>query len=258
MHRLALIPVALMTLIACDAFKGATNPLVSQGLILGIEAPESDQIDLSGTDYDEGTAASIFLADAKSVDDLDNAPIEGADVAIRGPGDMGSVEVVDAGGGLYTVLPSDGTLDYQDGADWTVVAQEDPAADQGKANVHLPPGPNVNVTQQHDAGQPVHLDLAGQGFTAVIAVVVDVETGEVTFSNEPKDIKAIYDFTRGNDEVPSFDVPGTAFPDHKAYALGVAGMQHTQAEDLDGMNTLLTSVMAGKMRMFPVITAQAP
>jgi len=259
MARLVAFPLGIAALIGCDAFKGVTEPLVSQGIILGVEAPQSDQIDLSGTDFQQGTAASIFLADATSVDDLSNAPIEGATVDIRGPGDMGNVDVPDAGDGLYAVLPTDQTLDYQGNADWTIVAQRDPKSDPGKATIHLPPPADLDIPEQHDQGQPMQLDLSGKGFTSVLVAVIDVESGTVTFDNEPKDIKAIYDMTRGSEEVGDFEIPGTAFPDdQKVYAVGVAGMQHTKAEDLDGLNTLLTSFMAGDMNLYPTTTGTIP
>jgi hypothetical protein len=88
--------------------------------------------------------------------------------------------------------------------------------------------------------------------------VIDVQSGETTYSNQPEDIKSLYEFTRGNDEITTVEVPGTAFSGQSIYALGVAGMVHTTSEDIENMNSALSSVMGGKMRMFPVVTATMP
>lgn len=248
------LPIALTgcdTLI--DTYEGLTNPLVAQGLVLGIAAPDSDQIDLSQTAYGEGTAITVFLADAESADKLEEAPVEGADVSVRGDA-FGDVAVGEAGGGTYVLEP--GQVTYADGAVWTVVV--DVAGEVGRANVELPPPAAFTIPQEHTKGEPIDLDFTGKGFTAALIVVLDVESGNVTYSTEPKDIRDVYDLTRGNTELGAVQVPGTAFPEDKVYALGVAGMVHTQADDLESMNTALSSVLAGKMKFYPVITAQLP
>ena len=63
-----------------DAIDDITNPLVVQGLILGVAEPEDDAIDLSDTDWANGALVKVFLADASEVDDMANAPITGATV----------------------------------------------------------------------------------------------------------------------------------------------------------------------------------
>lgn len=247
------LPVALT---GCDqlinTYEGLTNPLVAQGLVLGIAAPDSELIDLSQTDYGEGTAVTVFLADAESADKLEEAPVEGADVSVRG--DFGDVPADETGGGAYSIVP--GELTYADGATWTVVA--DVQGEVGRANVDLPPPAAFQIEQDHAKGEPIDLDFTGKGFTSALIVVMEVESGDITYSTEPKDIRDVYELTRSNEEIGVVQVPGTAFPDEKVYALGVAGMVHTQAADLEGMNTALSSVLAGKMKFYPVVTAQLP
>jgi hypothetical protein len=257
MYRMA--PFALLLpLVGCDqitnTYEGLTNPLVAQGIVLGVEAPESEQIpDLSAQGYGEGTGVTVFLADAESPDTIDQAPVEGAEVSIRPV--QGSTPVPETGGGVYTLAP-DPSLVYGPNQDWTIAAVV--GDETGRATITLPPPPNVTVPEDHEQGAPITLDLSGQGFTAALVVVIDVQSGETTYSNQPEDIKSLYEFTRGNEEITTVEVPGTAFSGQSIYALGVAGMVHTTSEDIENMNSALSSVMGGKMRMFPVVTATMP
>lgn len=255
MNRLSILALVI-PLAGCEAIKdtyeGLTNPLIAEGMILGVEAPESDEIDLESTGYSEGTGLTLFLADAESVTDIENAPVEGADVVLTG---NTTVEATEIGGGGYAVTPSE-DLVYEAGETWSVKATV--GREEGTAHVRLPPAPNATIAEQHTQGEPVTLNLSGQGFTGALVVVVDVQTGDVTYSTQPEGIRDFYNLTRGDDEVGDITVPGTAFPGESVYALGVTGLTHTTSEDFDGMNTALSGVLAGKMRFFPVITATLP
>jgi hypothetical protein len=244
----------LLPLAACESleetYNDITASLVAEGIVLGVEAPRDDRIDLSNTEYSEGTAITMFLADAESADALEEAPVEGAQVSVRGD-QLGNVPMAEAGGGLYNILP-DGTVVYVDNATWTIAATV--GETQGTSAVTLPPPAALTIAEQHAQGQPIVLNFTGMGFTSVLVAVLDVQSGQTTFSNQPEDIKAVYDMTHGTTEVTQFEVPGTAFSGQSLYALGVAGMTHTDGADLDGFNSLLSAVMAGKMRIYPVST----
>ena len=96
-------------------------------------------------------------------------------------------------------------------------------------------------------------------FTYAIVVVIDSQSGELTYSTEPKTIKDVYDASRGSEPVTQVTIPPRAFPAQSLYMVGIAGTSHSVREDvLSGMNTLLSSGMAGKMQFFPVSTVQIP
>lgn len=239
---------------AKDAYEGLTNPLVAQGLLLGIEAPQSDLVDTSETDLKPGTGLTVFLADAASADDMENAPVEGATVSLRGD-KFGSMPADDQGGGTYTIEPTT-DIEYVDRAEWTVAMNV--GEDASTAYVELPPGADVNIPETMQPGAALPLNVSGQGFNSLLVVVVDVGTGEITFDNKPETITDIYNLTHGSEEVSTLDIPGTAFAQESVYAVGVAGMQHTEGDDLENMNTILSSIMMGKMRVWGVSTIQQP
>ncbi len=260
MHRLA--PLALLLpLMGCDyidqgkdIFEGLTNPLVTQGMILGIEPPASEDVDLSGTDYSEGTTALVFLADAANANDLENAPVSGADVSLRG-GSLGDESLADLGAGAYALALDPGVV-YADGAQWTVVVNL--GGETARANITLPSGANASIPQEHTQGAPLSVNLSAGNYDSALVVVLDGQTQEITYSNEPSGIKEIYDFTHSTETVGVVDIPGDAFPDQSVYAVGVAGMNNTTSDDLESMNTALSSVMAGKMVFSVVSTLEIP
>lgn len=260
MNRLA--PLALLLpLVGCDyieqgkdIFEGLTNPLVVQGMILGIEPPDSEDIDLSGSDYSEGTTALVFLADAANADELENAPVSGADVSLRG-GNLGDEGLADMGAGAYALALDPGVV-YADGAQWTVVVGL--GSDTARAEVTLPAGANLTIDEEHTQGAPLTVNLSSGGYDSALVVVIDGQNQEVTYSNEPSGIKEIYDFTHSTETVGVVEIPGTAFPDQSVYAVGIAGMNNTTSEDLENMNTALSSVMSGKMVFSAVSTIELP
>ena len=96
------------------------------------------------------------------------------------------------------------------------------------------------------ANTAVNIDLTGQEFDSALVIVM-LADGGVTYSNQPDGIREFYDFTHGSELVTTVEIPAEAFPSNGVYAIGVAGLTHTVAEDLTEMNTALTSIMAGKM-----------
>ena len=81
-----------------DTLDGLTNPLVVQGIVLGVAEPESSEIDLSKTDFSKGTVVTVFTADAASVNEIENAPVTGASISIK-VGQQGAVDLEEVGGG---------------------------------------------------------------------------------------------------------------------------------------------------------------
>jgi hypothetical protein len=232
-----------------DVFEGLTNPLVAEAIVLGVEAPEFDGVDLEAVGLAEGTGGTIFLADAAGVQDLANAPIDGADVRVRAAG-AGDGIATGAGAGLYVLAP--GQISYAAGASWQLLVDDGDGGALGTATLALPPTAELSLPTEHTAGSPLTVDLTGRGFNSVLVVVIAGDSQQTTYSNEPKDIRAIYDFTHGDDEVTTHEIPGSAFPAAGVYAVGVAGMLNASMDDFDQMNTALSAMVGGQMRFYPV------
>lgn len=234
-----------------DKVAGWTNPLVMQGLYLGVAEPDIDGFDLSKTDFDDGTSALLFLADASNVDDLENAPVSGAGVALKSDGN-GRVSLGDEGDGAYRASASDG-LTYTAGEQISLIVNMGDS--QATGAVQSPAAADLDVPEQHDKGEALSLNLTGQSFDSLLVVVFDATSGKLTFSNQPETVKEIYDFTHGGgDEALIVDVPGSAFPSEGLYAVGAAGLRAASADDFEDANTALSSLLSGKLKFYPVST----
>lgn len=248
-HRVAL--AGLLLLGGCDLIDQGrdligdlTNPLVTQALVLGVAPPsEASDIDLP-PEYAEGAGATVFLADAADVADLENAPITGADVSIR------SVAVAEVGAGGYALEPGD--IAYAPNETWEL--QVTLSGDSATAGIALPPPADFTVPAAHTVNSGLTVDLTGQDFDGAFVVVVD-DGGNIVYDNRPTDIKGLYDLTRG-EAAGVIEIPATAFPQVGGYLVGVAGIRTTTGrEDLDGMNTVLSTMMAGQLVFEPLAAA---
>lgn len=241
---------------AKDKVDGVLNPTVVQGIVLGVEPPSDPELaGVLGGDLEVGTSATFFLASASKITDIENAPIVGAVVELDTPD--GVIKANEQGSGLYTISPTDGP-DYVGGEVWTVSIDRGGEAELSMAALNLPPAATADVPRSHAKGQDLVIDLTGQPFDAALVMVLDAQ-GNITYSNEPQGIKEIYDFTHGNGGgVGAVTIPGTAFADDSVYAVGIAGMVNTTADDLDQMNTALSTVMVGDMVLFPTSTIVIP
>ena len=225
-----------------ETYEGLTDPLVVQSVVLGVEAAGVDDQTLESLNFDVGVGSTVFLADAKSASDIDNAPITGATI------NMNSVAVPETGNGSYTLEP--GPLTYAPGASWNLDALI--ASDTSGAVFTLPPAPNVTVPTTHTTSTPMSLSLSGQGYDIIVGLVADITTGEITWSNEPEDIRDVYELATGSG-TETLDIPETAFPTSGAYVVGIAGLTKATAADMDNMNTALSNITAGKMKLFPTL-----
>lgn len=216
------------------------NPLVTQSMVLGTVPPASGDIEIPA-EYREGTTATVFLADAKEVTDLDNAPIADASVVIEG------TAVPALGDGTYILEP--GNLSYADNAEWNIVIDINGEAATG--TFELPPAVPSQVPSNHQANTKLTLDFAGYGYDSVLVVVID-QNGDLVYDNRPNDIKELYEFTRGG-PIELFDIEAEAFPAGGAYLVGIAGMTRSGGKEaLEDMNTALSSLLAGKMTFSPI------
>lgn len=231
-----------------DKYEGITNSLVTQGLVMGVMAPETGDVDLSSSGFDEGVVGNAFLADTTQVTDLENAPIEGATVSLQ------SASFTEAGAGNYVLTP--GGLAWAQGQTWTLAVSVE-GADPGAISFETQAPVTATVPDQHTKNTPMTVDLTGQGYTSALIVVVDA-SGAVTFNNQPTSIREVYDLTRGTVEVTTVEIPGAAFPGDTVYLVGIAGMNHTVGDDISGMNDVLSAALFGVMKWFPTATVEIP
>lgn len=232
-----------------DQIDGLTNPLVIQAAFLGVAPPDSDQIDLSGSDFDKGAAITVFLADAASVDEMDEAPISDADVQVR-VGDVAAVFLTEGDNGAYKASAEDG-LEYN-GNDEAVLSAVIGEA-TSSVTVRLPPAAPYTIPAQGPTGQSLAIDLSETNYDQITAVVLN-SAGEVTWSNQPEGIREWYDFANADGVGDSFEIPGQAFPQDDIYAVGLAGLLRAEDDGIDNANTALSSMLAGKLKFQPYAT----
>jgi hypothetical protein len=258
-----MLALTLLALPSCDLLDSAikevekvTNPLVGQGLFLGLEPPDDPEIEAMLSDMEDApdSVFQVFLADAASASELDQAPIEGASVSVR-VGNTAAVTVVDEGSGSYKAYSEDG-ISYIAGSE--AMTTMDIAGEQSQFWITLPAAANATVPEEMDPGTPLQVSLGEFEFDAVLGVVMNVATGNVTWDNRPESIQDIYDFTHAEEAQDSLTIPGTAFQGQSLFAVGIAGLRVTDSESYDNMNTVLSSFMAGRMRFYLVSTIQLP
>lgn len=237
-----------------DDVQGATNPLVMEGLVVGIAPPESGDLDLAGTAFEDGASAVVAVADADSVDNLDEAPVEGASVALLAE-TGGRVDMVDEGSGRYAATGADGLV-YTEGDDVTLSVDYGGGEDASSAQLKLPRRPDVSFPANVPKGQPLHVNLSGQAFDNVLVAVVDGASGETVWSNYPTTIQDMYQLTHGAGSL-AVDVPGSALNRESVYLVGVAGLVNAGSDDLTNVNTLLSAFTAGRL-LFNAVSTVAP
>ncbi len=247
MHRLPLTLIPLPLLAGCDLLgdlAGYANPMVMEATLVGVEAPDPDLVDLTGTSLGGGTVATVLLADATKMEDLADAPLAGAKVELRiDDGEWRALR--DESEGRYLL---DEGLTYVPGQVVTIRVQGDP--DHG-ATVRAPEALDVEVPAQQGTGAPLVVQTEAEGVAHLALVVMDIESGEVVFDNRPDSIEDIYALTHGGGQ-RAVEVPGVVFSRPGAYVVGVAGLAVSAEADLDNLNTTISALTAGTIRFYPV------
>ena len=254
---LAVLPLFLLPSAGCnfelpDEITGLTNRFVVQGIYMGVETPEDDNIAaaLDGTDFGGGAQVTAFFADAASIDEIEEAPISGLSPTFRSPAE-GSFTLVEDDDGRYS-LDAGAGLAYTGGE--SVVISVDFEGVTHKVPADAPSGPELSLSQTHTAGQPMVINLDGQGFDTTVITVIDVSTGDMTWDNLPSDISDVLDLGGDEDEGGAIEIPGTAFATESIYAVGVGGLVGADTLQFEEVNTLLSGFKAGTMAFQPVCT----
>lgn len=250
---------ALLALSGCaelgdlrDKVEGLTNRFVVEAVHFGVEEPEDERIAdaLAETDWGRGAQVTAWLADASEVGEMDTAPITGVDVRFLSSSNGGlKMRAVDSG--KYQ-LDSDDGVDYREGEQ---VAISSTYGDiDRKLAVGSPTAPDIDLWTEHDQGDSLSINVSGQGYDAALINVLDIETGELTFSNLPDGAREFYELTHEGTGDTVVSIPGTAFPGEGLYAVGVAGMQVADPDSFEEVNTALSAFVAGRYRFGTVCT----
>jgi hypothetical protein len=229
---------------------GLTDPMIVQGALLGLVEPESEDIDLSETDFDKGSAVTVFVADAKSLADVEQAGVVGVQGQVR-VGDEPAVALAPGDeAGQYTAYSDDGLV-YQTWADAVVSLSVDERS--FGLVVELPEAANVRLPEQGLFGEDLPVDMSGGDFDQVLATVINTKSGRVTWSNEPQGLSEWNAFTNA-EAASSFLIPAEAFTEPNAlFAVGVAGLRMADAADFDEINTALSGMQAGQLEFSPYL-----
>lgn len=247
MSRLVLAPVLLLALAGCDRLKdldNLANPVVAQGIFVGLDLPEG--IDLSDSDLLAYSAAcSVFLADVNDPSELDNSPVEGAQIAFRSVQNNPGLDLTDAGAGKYLVSADNGLV-YVPGDDAVITTEL--GGEAVRLSVHTPAAPDVDVPTSLQPEHGFSVDLTGQGYDNVLVAVYDITRNKLTYDNLPTDISETYNFTHG-DGAETTVIPGEAFLRQSNYVVGIAGVTQADATSFEGVSQTLSAFMAGQFTL---------
>ena len=229
-----------------------TNGFVVGSYYFGVEENEY----LEGTPFEENAQIQVYLASSNVSSDLDSNPASRADVLLNS-NSMTNFSILEGEAGEYSSSSSDG-LQYVAGEDVTLDITH--ATIPHAISVNTPLAPVYTLPDVHSVGAPLSIDLSGQEFHETLAVVMKLQTGEITFDKRPQNASEMYELSHpdegalGDDvvEVTTVDIDGTAFPEENFYLVGIAGVRAALPDDMEDVNPLLSGFVAGKFK-FSVI-----
>lgn len=233
----------LLTL--ADTLDNLTNPMVAQAWYIGVE-PLPEGMDLGDSEWASGSSAQALLADASSLDQLDDSPIGDAEVVLSIDGEP--FELPASGDGSFTSTSDDG-LPWASESDVRLQIERD-----GNHSLSLqspsPPSLDVPDTLQLDSPLPISLD--GQDYDNLMVTVVNLIDGTTTYDSLPTDITELYRLTHSAGSL-ELDVPTSAFPEPGPYAVGVAGLVNADPDTYDGVNLALSAMTSGALEFVGVV-----
>ncbi len=241
---LALLLGCADLLAIADTLEDLTNPMVVQAWYIGVE-PLPEGVDLGDSDWGAGSSARVMLADATSLEELEDSPIDDA-----------AVELEVEGQGFALLPESDGNFaaTSEDGLPWAPAADTVLRVDRDGSH-HLemvtPEAPELDVPESHEAGAALVVSLEGQDYDNLMVTVVRLADGQTTYDSLPTDIADLYRLTHASGSLEA-EIPGSAFREGGAYAVGVAGLVNADPDSYEGVNLALSALTAGSLRFVPV------
>ena len=235
-----------------EEVEALTNQFVLEGIYIGLEEPEDELIAeiIQHTKLRDGSTATVFLADASSIDEIENSPISGANVAFESPSN-GGINMTESSGGKYE-LSGDHGLEYWAGEEATIYSDYDGVTHRIMTNA--PAAPDIVLDEWHPAGDPLEVDLQGQGFDTTVVAVFDLVEADLTFSEAPESIGDLYEVAKGDGASLVVEIPGSALANESLYAVGVAGLVNSDVENFEEVNTAMSAFLAGEFTFQTVCT----
>lgn len=239
----------LVLLVGCERLKVVdelTDPVVAQGLLLGVEVPEAYADELADSeDFPYAAVCNVFLAAVSDPAELAEAPVTGATIRLRAPssGTLVFREVEDSPG-KYTLDSSDG-LAYVPGED--AVVTFDQGGDEARLSVTMPDAPSYDFPVSVGREKAVAVDLSGYRYENAVGATYDLDRSKLWWDNLPEAVDEVYAFTHAEGPVEALEFPGEAFPRVGTYVVGVAGMEIADPVGFEGVNTTLSAFVAGRL-----------
>lgn len=230
-----------------EAFEDLTNPLVVQSVYLGAgDWPAG--LDAGDNAYAGGSSARVLLANAESVDALDQAPISDATVVLSL-----------ASGGVPLRAEAAGTFvaDTSDGLGWApdqAVSLEIDRDGPHSLTLVTPDAPALGLDAEQPRAEALVVDLEGAPYDNLLVTVVRAEDGVTVYDSMPTDITALYRLTHAPGEL-TVEVPGDTFVRPGVYVVGVAGLVNAHPDDYEDVNVALSALTAGSMAFAAVTVA---
>jgi hypothetical protein len=231
-----------------------TNQTVLSGLMIGTEDFSHPLIDSEALSFSLNESR-VFLASA-GVDstDLNPSAITGATVSFESVTN-GTLTYNEDAEGFYGLNSDDGLL-YVDNEIVSIVFEDDAGA-HSISNT-LPLAANFDLPDSHAAGEDVVIDLTGQGFESYLVAVTRFPDGELVYSNEPATFQDIYDLSHAEGELTEIVIPGDSFVDEGVYAIAISALVGAETEDMVELNTILSSLLAGKVATDVICVPMCP
>ena len=222
-----------------------TNPMVVQAWYIGVE-PLPDGMDLGDSAWAEGSSAQAMLAEASSLDQVEESPVGDAEVVLHIDGEP------------YE-LPADGEGSFasnsEQGLPWASesdVSLEIQRAGDHSLSLWSPSPPTLDVPDTLRVDSPLSISLEGQDYDNVMVTVVRLADGETTYDSLPTDITELYRLTHSAGSL-DVEVPASAFREPGPYAVGVAGLVNADPDTYDGVNLALSAMTSGALQFAGVV-----
>ncbi len=251
----AVMPLCALLLLACTGCPRLYDeypPVAAEMMILGIDNKIRGEDFAWDPAYEElFTRVTLYLSETNNIDNVGDIPAEGAVVTLWGP-NMGRHELIEQGGGLYTLDTSD-TLDLRYGAKLDFELDILYAGKDRSAKLWLPDAPWAAIPTTQPASSPMSLTLNPDNFDATVEVVID-QSGALVHDTAPASLTELLGMSEGDVSVGTAEIPGSLFTNPGSLrAVGVAGLRVDRGEEnFENMNASSCRMVAGMMELYEV------
>ncbi len=250
------LPLYLLLLPACarlEAVSELADPVVAQGLFLGLDVPDAYADELAEAEgFQYAALCNVFLAYVGDPSELADAPVEGAELTFRSPA-SGVLTFRDEGGGKYALDSSDGLV-YEVGETPLITFTVDGA--ESRLTVLAPEAPEVELPVTFVRESALEVDLSDYGYQNAVAAAYDLDRGRMTWDNLPTGVDEVYTFTHTEAAIEVLEIPSEAFLRKSTYVVGVAGMEVADPRSFEGVNTSVSAFLAGQLAVGLVVVTE--